>query len=74
MGSGVPSDVGMHADGRVQVRMRHGQRVHRGPIRQVHRDAQRVRDPRGGHGLEQRRQFGGELGEIEMAMGVDVHR
>ena len=73
-GLGRVLGVGMHADGRVQIGVRRGERVHRGPSRQVHADAQRVRDARRGHRVEQRRQLGGELGEIEMAMGIDVHR
>jgi hypothetical protein len=32
-----------------------------------------MRDPGGGHGVEQRGQLGGKLGEIEVAVGVDEH-
>ena len=66
--------IGMHADRRVQIGVRHRQRVDGGPVGQVDADAQRMRDPRLLHGAKQRGQLGGKLGEIEVAVRIDEHR
>jgi hypothetical protein len=73
-GLGRVFGVRVHADRRIQIRMRHGERVHRRPIRQIDPDAKRVRDACCGHGVEEHGQIGREVGEIQMAMGIDVHR
>ena len=66
--------VRMHADGRVQVGVRVRDRDHCGHAGKFDADAQRVRDRVLAHRVEQRRQVGRELREIEVTVGVDEHR
>ncbi|GMU72327.1 MAG: hypothetical protein AMXMBFR42_17860 [Burkholderiales bacterium] len=65
--------VGMRADGRVQVRMLRGERMHPRPVGQVDRDAQRMRHPRFAHGPKLRGQVAREFGKVEVAVRIDEH-
>ena len=65
--------VRMHAHGRVDIRMRFGERADFGEFFQFHADAQRVAHLVGRHQVEHLGQLAGEVGEIDVAVGIDVH-
>jgi len=66
--------IGMQADRRIDVVVRMSDRDDRGPRRKLDADAQRMRDLVLPHRIEERRQLGGELREIEVTVGIDEHR
>ena len=49
------------------------QRHQAGPFGHIDADHQRVRHLVGGHALQDGGQVGGQFGEIQMAVGIDVH-
>ena len=65
--------VRMHAHRRPQMGVRLDQRHQAGPFGHVDADHQRVRHLVGGHALQDGGQVGGQFGEIQMAVGIDVH-
>jgi hypothetical protein len=65
--------VGVHADRGVDVRDIARPARAPGKVRQVDRDAQRVRDLVLGHLGQDLGHARGELGEIDVAVGIDVH-
>lgn len=66
--------IGMHADRRIDVVVRFGDREHVRQRLEIDGHAQRVRDVMLAHVLEHRRQAIGETLEIDVAMRVDEHR
>ncbi|MCY1542592.1 hypothetical protein D9M68_783480 [compost metagenome] len=65
--------VRVHAHRGPQIRPRFDERHQGRPFRHVDADDQRVGHLVGGHPVKNGRQIGGKLGEIQMAVGINVH-
>ena len=63
----------MDADGAVDVGRTFRHRAHTGKPAHARADGEEMPDSLGARGIEHAVEFGGKVGEIEMAMAVDKH-